>query len=170
MDGVVLVEPLLSVANERSPLWSARRWYEIGDRLFFFTRVFESYFPVDARDPAVVLQYPRDRFVPRSLYTGMFRVMDAVHGRAEDIDLPLLMILARQDKVIDVAAAERFYETCPASRKRRVYMDHGGHVIPWDYGWEQAVEEIVIFVDEEYKPASNKKKMLRELRQKYCVK
>ncbi len=145
-DGVVLIAPLVKVARDRSPLLSARAWYEVGENLFLFTDVVESPFP---RDTIVSEQEAPDfrtPFVPRGVYRSMFAVLDDIDGRAAEFRTPLLMVVSQRDRVVDTAAAERFFEEAPAARKEILRTAEAGHVIPLDRGWRDVTERIDAFI------------------------
>src|SRR5690606_32080871 len=50
-DRCVLIAPCVAVSNRRSPVLSVRTWHTLGRWTLFFTRVTETPFPNDARDP-----------------------------------------------------------------------------------------------------------------------
>jgi esterase/lipase len=53
--------------------------------------------------------------------------------------------------VIEWEAAEAFFAEIGTTRKRLVFNDRSGHVLPVDYGWESVADEIVTFIDENSK-------------------
>ena len=146
VDGVVLLAPLFSVSGEKSPLMSARAWYEFTERTMHFTRTIESALAVDLHDTAAKSIDARDRFVPRSIYDEMFALLDEVNPRRSQIEKPLLLVVSRQDEVIDTAEAVRFFDEVVSKQKEIMYDDQAGHVIPLDYGWEQVAKAVAEFV------------------------
>ncbi|NKB22946.1 MAG: hypothetical protein GKR87_00820 [Kiritimatiellae bacterium] len=58
------------------------------------------------------------------------------------------MVLSQAGKVIDSQASKEFYEDSAVPRKKIVYIEDAGHIIPWDYGWENVVDKIEQFVEE----------------------
>jgi len=150
VDAVVLLAPAVEVSNRRSPLLSTRAWHEIGRRLLWFTRITSSPFPNDCRDPAQ-REYPgRTVFVPVAVVDQTFALLDANRGRAPELNTPLLMVLAKDDQVVDWEAAEQFYQAASSEQKAIRFMAESGHVISLDYGWEELTHEIAAFLRDEH--------------------
>jgi carboxylesterase len=145
-DAVVLLAPLIRVSGRRSPLLSARAWHRVAGRALRFTRVTETPFRIDARDPAE-RDYPgRVRFTPRPLFDQLFLLIDRIRGRAPDLAAPLLMVLARHDRVVDNRAAERFFRDAGSRVKELRCAEDAGHAVPVDHGWERVTRDIAEFL------------------------
>ncbi len=144
--GLVLLAPLFQVSHRRSPGFSARSWYQFGEKSLIFTRIFESPFPLDVRDPMALKFDLHDRFIPRATYAEMFSAADAVKNRAANVKLPLIVFLSRSDRVVDYRAAERFFNGAGSAHKEIHYTDGAGHVIPLDNGWEKTTDLIAEFI------------------------
>lgn len=145
-DAVVLLAPLIRVSRRRSPLLSARAWHRFAGRTLRFTRITETPFTIDAKDPAE-RDYPgRVRFTPRSLFDQLFGLIDGIRHRAPDLTAPLLVFVAPDDLVVDNRAAERFFREAGSRVKTLRYTESAGHAIPVDYGWEEVTREIAEFV------------------------
>jgi carboxylesterase len=145
-DGVVLLAPLIDVCNRRSPLLPARAWYHILDSLLLFTDRIGMVFPPDLKDPATRALMKEDRYVPRVVYREMFALLRRNQARVATFRLPLLMVLGRDDLIVDNDAAVRFYRDCGAVSKQLIIAEEAGHMLPLDRGWEQRVEEIAAFI------------------------
>ena len=146
VDAVVLLAPAIKVSDRRSPLLSTRAWHEIGRRLLWFTTITSSPFPNDCRD-ASEREYPgRSVFVPTAVADQTFELLDNNHGRAAEFRTPLIMVLAKDDQVVDWEAAEQFYREASSEDKAIRFMEKSGHVIPLDYGWEDLTSEIAEFL------------------------
>lgn len=143
----VLIAPGIAVSNRRSPILSARTWHTIGSRTLIFTRVTETPFPNDAHNPAEQNLASRTRFCPRSVFDEFFRLIDRNRGRAREFHTPMLMVLSKDDQVVDWEAAHGFYDSAASPEKKLLFMDNAGHAIPVDYGWEKVADEIAAFVD-----------------------
>lgn len=145
-DGVIMLAPLFAVAGERSPVLSPEGWFHIGRRLFQQTDVLENEFPLVTYD-ASAADYPyRDRFVPMNVYRDLFRLMAAVEGRAGELTHPVWMAVAREDVVIDTAAAHNFFDELGSMRSARVLLERSGHVIPIDAEWPRVAREAATFI------------------------
>ncbi len=146
VDAVVLIAPAVEVSNNRSPIIPVRGWHEFANSGFFFTRILYSPFQNDCHDPDE-REYPgRMVFTPLNTAEQTFQLIDNNRGRADEIKLPLLMVLSKEDKVIDWRAAEKFYNDVSAKRKDIYFTKDAGHTIPFDYGWDDLTDEIAEFV------------------------
>lgn len=149
VDGVILLAPLLEVSNDNSPLLPARTWHKFGTHCLFITTILENYLPVDIHDPKVREKHQVfcDRFIPRVVYNELFKLLDSINGKANEFNLPLLMMLSSDDKVINPKTAERFYEEAASTSKHIIFLKNSGHVIPLDYQWKDAVSDISEFIE-----------------------
>lgn len=145
VDGMVLLAPLFDVCNRRSPLFPARTWYAILDRVLLFTDSVRMAFPPDVWDKSALELMREDKFIPRVVIRELFRLVARNRERAKAFHIPLLMILSRHDLVVDNAATERFFQDCAARPKRLRYVEDAGHMLPIDRGWERIVEEAAAF-------------------------
>jgi alpha-beta hydrolase superfamily lysophospholipase len=147
-DGLVLIAPLIQVSGKRSPLLPPRTWFAILDRLLVFTDVTRTPFPPDVKDAEAARLIQRDLFNPRSTHRQLFALVERNRDRAKTFRKPLLMLRSDDDAVVDTEAAEQFFLDC-ASRNKRDHLFHdSAHVIPLDFEWREATEDIVKFVEE----------------------
>jgi esterase/lipase len=144
----VLLAPLLGVCNRRSPLLSTRTWFYLLDHSLWFTDRIGPVFAPDLHDPEGLALLNTDRFVPRTLYREMFTLMARNCRQAHSFGIPLLMVLSRNDLIVDNPAAERFFQECAAAPKQLKYQEEAGHVLPLDGGWKELVEDIIKFLAE----------------------
>jgi carboxylesterase len=149
VDGVVLLAPLIAVSNQRSPLLTAEAWFHVLDHTLIFSDRVAMLLPPDVRDPHALEKMKEDRFIPRTIYREMFKLIDRNRERGARFSSPLLLVLARSDQVIDSPSAERFFNECASTRKRIEWRDQAGHVLPIDYGWKQLVDDIDRFASEQ---------------------
>jgi carboxylesterase len=145
VDGLVLLAPLLEVSRKRSPVLSPRRWFKLGTGLTLFNDLVESYFPIDMRDMEAARQYPRDVFVPVSVYEGLFELLDQVTTKEGPLHVPLFTALSPTDRVVDSPSAEAWFHRTDAPRKLLVMASNSGHVIPWDMDWAEVTREVAAF-------------------------
>ncbi len=145
VDGMVLLAPLFDVCNKRSPLLPARVWYRLLDRLLLFTDYVGMLHPPDVWDKSALAVMREDKYVPRVIIRELFGLLGRNRGRAKAFRIPLLMVLARHDLVVDNAASERFFNDCAAQPKQLVYVENAGHMLPIDQGWEKLVDETAQF-------------------------
>lgn len=148
-DGVALLAPAVDVSNYRSPLLPTRYWQTIGHWLFLFTTIYESpYDRNDARDPAVRNPAGKPPFSTRNIVQQSIGLMDHNRYRAGEIRMPMLMVLTRDDRVVDWTAAERFYEATGSSFKRICFFDTSGHALTLDHDWPAVTQQIVDFIQQ----------------------
>jgi len=147
IDGLILLAPAIEVSNVRSPIFSARFWHELGKRCLFFTTVVENPFAIDAKDKQESGRKDRNHFSPISVIDETFSLIDANRGRATEISVPTLMILTRDDRVIDLASCEEFFQQLGSENKQLAYNDRSGHALPYDFGWEQVVALVDKFIE-----------------------
>ena len=145
-DAVVLLAPAVNVSSRRSPLLSTRTWHEIAKRLLPFTRVTSSPFSNDCHYAAAGEYAGRTSFTPLAVAEETFQLIDANLGRAANFKTPLMMVLAKDDQVIDWQAAEQFYQQASSKDKAFRFMPDCGHAIPVDHGWETLTREIADFL------------------------
>jgi len=145
VDGVILLAPLIAVATVRSPLLPARSWHKLGKKLLLFTNIVENPFTVDAHSAEARAYDMYSRFYPSNLYDEIFEITDTIEGRAGELTLPMLMVLSRNDDIIDSEAARVYYEASSSRRKHLHWMEEAGHMIPIDSGWQELAQEIAEF-------------------------
>lgn len=143
--GVIVQAPLLQVSNARSPLLTPRAWYRIVDGTLLFTRFVDNIFGPDLQDESMRGVQKRERYIPRETYRALFQLIDALAPRAPELQGPLLMFLASEDRVIDTPYAQEWFEACTCA-KRLVERTGVGHVLPLDYGWEDRADETLRFI------------------------
>jgi alpha-beta hydrolase superfamily lysophospholipase len=148
VDGMVLLAPLFGVCNLRSPLLPARTWFRLLDPLLIFTDYVGTSYPPDLWDKDALPLLRDDKFIPRVVIRDLFALIDRNRPRAGGFRIPLLMVLARHDRVVDNAAAERFFHECAAGPKRLLEVANAGHMLPIDQGWETVVDEAARFFRE----------------------
>ncbi len=145
---VVLIAPAIEVSNARSPFLSTRFWHEFAKRTLVFTRIVLSPFDYDVHDPSVIPTIPQRQFTPRAIVDQTFAMIDQNRGQASRINVPLLMIVSPTDQVIDTPAAEAYFNAWGNSLKTLHVQVQAGHLIPLDYGWQDAVLAIVEFLED----------------------
>lgn len=145
--GIILVAPLLEVSSQRSPVLHPKTWFKIVDTLALCTRRVQSIFPVDAVDSSVQEGYPREEFIPvtiiRSLFDAEKEAWAARHHRFP----PVLLLQAQQDRVVDNAAASRFFEQIQSDKKECLVFPASGHIIPRDRQWREALAAMMEFME-----------------------
>ena len=145
VDAAVLLAPAVEVSNRRSPLLPTRAWHEIGRRILWFTTITESPFADGCHDPAGCGFPGKTAYTPTSIAQETFELIDANRSRAGELGMPLLMVLASDDPVIDVAAAKEFFSRAPHGDNQLLTVPDSGHMLPVDRDWATIVKAIARF-------------------------
>lgn len=147
VDGVVLLAPAVEVSNARSPLLPTRFWHEFTRWTLYFTRYVESPFTYDLRDPEVMETFPQQPFTPRNIVDQTFHLVDANRGRAAELQLPMLMIVAQVDRIIDTPAAKKFFTQWGGDQKELIEQEKSGHMLTIDYQWREVMTAVADFAE-----------------------
>lgn len=150
-DAAILLAPAIAVANDRSPVFSARTWHRIASVALPFTQYFFSPFDRnDAVDPAVRNPANKPPFSSRLIVDQAFALMDANRQAAPDVTTPVMMVVSSRDAVVDWRAAQQFYEELGSREKRLHIYDSSAHALPEDLDWQhvvQIIDEYVVAVE-----------------------
>jgi carboxylesterase len=145
VDGLVLLAPLIAVSSDRSPLLPARAWYRLGKKLMIFTRIMENPFTIDSHSADARAYDMYSRFFPSNVYDEIFEITDNIEERAGELKVPMLMVISRNDDIIDSEVAHAYYEESSSRRKRLLWMEEALHMIPIDTGWQDVALAISEF-------------------------
>ena len=145
VDGLILAAPAIGISDSRSPFFSVKTWHSILNRTLVFSEVTQSPFGIDAVDKSERQSIMRMPFTPRKVIDQTFEMMDRNHNREKDLRMPVLMLLAKQDKVIDNNAAKNFFNKLPNAKNRMVEFENSAHAILVDFDWPNVAIEIAKF-------------------------
>ena len=144
--GLVVLAPLIRVSRRRSPLLPPAVWFRVARVVFCLSRTFESCFASTTTavdDPGFVTR--RDRFIPFNTYCSVFALVNDLASRAPALRVPVFAALAAEDRVVDSAAAERWFSAVTAPKRIRI-IPEVAHEIPMQLGWQQLTDEMMEFV------------------------
>ena len=148
VSGVIALAPMIRVSRKRSPVLSPALWFQLANRLFLFSRIFESCFKTRsaaADDPSFVIH--RDRFIPFATYCNVFALIDALAPRATHLRVPVFAALPSEDRVVDTPAAQRWFSGVPAPKVIHT-LPHLTHVLLLEHGWQHLTDEIASFIEQ----------------------
>lgn len=145
VESLTLLSPAIGVSSDRSPVLPVRWWHNVSG-LLVFTRTVWSPYSNDILDPEAQDDSFRTRFTPRRVINQTFELVDANRELAPAMRTPLLMVISREDHVVDWKAAGEFHSAWAGAPKQLVFNDRSGHVIPVDHGWEDVVVRIKSFL------------------------
>lgn len=146
-DGVVLMAPAIDVSNRRSPVFPVHTWHKLSGALLF-TRYTHSPFPPDTQDPELTDFPNRTPFTPRSVIADTFRLIESNRGRADEIQLPVLLAISDKDEVTDHEASGAWFEQLRSEQKKLIWINESGHQMQYDLGWQKISDAILEFVAE----------------------
>ena len=86
-----------------------------------------------------------------TVYDAMFRLAHDVRARPAAVQVPVLVLVPGRDLVVSREATLTYFESLRADRKQLIVSEKAGHVVPLDYGWEDAVAAVHSFVGEQEK-------------------
>lgn len=144
--GLALLAPLIHVSKSRSPLLPPAVWFQLARVTLSLSPTFESCFSANGAavdDPSFT--YRRDRFIPFCVYRGLFELVRANRGRAEQLTQPVFAITAERDAVVDTPEALRWLARCPGPKQLQARSDIG-HVIPLEIGWQTFTDDLAAFI------------------------
>lgn len=150
--GVVALAPLICVSRRRSPLLPPAVWFRLARVVFCLSPTFESCFASTTTavdDPAFVTR--RDRFIPFNTYCSVFAIVNGLATRAPALRVPVFAALAAEDRVVDSAAAERWFSAVTAPKRVRIIPDVA-HELPMQLGWQQLTDEMADFIEAQERP------------------
>lgn len=142
-DFAVLLAPAVAVSDSRAPLFSTRTWHEVSQRLFVFTRVLRTPFPMDCHADGQDDYLGRMPFSSSKIADELFKLMDRNAVRAAELTTPTTMFVCRGDPIVDSPAAEAYFRQIGAEDKELIVLEKSGHEVPLDQEWPRVVEAIV---------------------------
>lgn len=141
-DFAVLLAPAVAVSNSRAPILSTRTWHEISQRLFLFTDVLRTPYPMDIHAEGKTDHLGRMPFSSKSIADELFKLMDRNLVRPSEITTPLTMIVCQDDPIVDTPAAEAYFERIGSASNELIVLEDSGHEVPLDQEWPRVVEAI----------------------------
>ncbi|MDD2599027.1 MAG: alpha/beta hydrolase [Kiritimatiellae bacterium] len=146
--GVATLAPLLRVSNHRVPLFTARFWFELGSRVLWLTRAFES--PFTERLTAVddpQFTYIVDKFIPCRVYEILFSLTKSNRNVELPENMPVFCAISARDKVIDNNAVLEWYEHLP--NPKALYVDQdAAHAVLYGQNWHEITDTLGRFIAE----------------------
>jgi len=144
--GLVLLAPLFEVSSQRSPLnLPPKIWFSLARICLPFITIVENKLPLDAFDRNIAESHPRDIFIPMRIYDELFKLIDSINSTPQRIELPILLIVAANDQVVNPNAAKKWIKK-HATQSNIIELPHSGHLIPLDTQWMNATLETVRFI------------------------
>ena len=148
VDGLVLMAPLLKVSSQRSPLLTPEQWFTVSSYVLPFSSMVENVFGLELVSAQPPQDDGRDRFIPRGIYRELFGLCHQVQDGSRTLSMPVMLITAEADQVIDNPSAIAFVESLDVPKKRMLHLEHSAHAIPLDGERSLVAEAIWNFTSE----------------------
>lgn len=146
-DALVLVNPFLKVRHKALYVLPPRFWHNVGRHLV--SHVVQPHFLVHVNRPEGREALVGYRAMPVRAITELFEIGDRA-AAADPGDVPVLMLLSEHDGVVAPAAVRARYDSLRTPDKSLVTYGRSDHVLFLDYDRQEAIEEVVRFLE---KPA-----------------
>ena len=148
VSGVAVLAPMVRISRRRSPLLPPGAWFALARVTLCLSPTFESCFSAvmaAVDDPGFT--FLRDKFIPFSVYHGLFQLMRALRGQAGRVACPVFAVTAENDSVVDTPAALRWLDGCRAPKEIHARTDIA-HVVPLETEWQALADALAAFVRE----------------------
>ncbi|MDP3937041.1 MAG: alpha/beta fold hydrolase [Deltaproteobacteria bacterium] len=102
----------------------------------------------DIKDPVALARHPSYKMQSLAAANSLRELLELLPGDFSALRMPLLVMVAAEDHVIELSGARRLYAEAPATDKRFVVLEDSYHVITVDREAERVRREVVEFVRE----------------------
>ncbi len=148
VSGAVLLAPLIEVSRARSPVLTPETWYRIVKVLVpalpYFPSIFKEY--LCAEDDSS-FRYRRDHFIHLSRYSTLFDAVRHIKNIAPiDLQVPLMVFAAGNDRVVDTGATRKWFSCC-GENQNLIVVDGAPHVIPLILSWKEITDQMIDFME-----------------------
>jgi carboxylesterase len=122
------------------------------DRRMALARLLVSFMPyshkdlADLQDPIALAEHADYDLFPTRAVAELNALMRHTRRRLTQIDVPLLLIFARHDRVVSLNALQTIWSRVASTDKQQLILERGGHIVTEDYDKEIAFAAIEQFV------------------------
>jgi carboxylesterase len=122
------------------------------DRRMALARVLAPFLPyshkdlADLHDPIALAEHADYELFPTRAVAELNALMRHTRRRLNQIDVPLLLIFARNDRVVPLSALDYLWPRVASTDKQQIILEHGGHIVTEDYDKEIAFAAIDQFL------------------------
>jgi carboxylesterase len=102
--------------------------------------------PADLQDPIALAAHADYDLFPTRAIAELNALMRHTRRRLKQIDVPLLLIFARHDRVVSLAALDTIWSRVTLTDKQQLILERGGHIITEDYDKDVAFAQIESFL------------------------
>jgi carboxylesterase len=124
------------------------------DRRMAFARLltpFKRYSPkdlADLHDPLALAEHADYDLFPTRAVAELNALMRHTRRRLRQIEVPLLLIFARRDRVVSLDTLDYIWPRVTSPDKQRVILERGGHIVTEDYDKDIAFAAIEQFLQQ----------------------
>ncbi len=124
------------------------------DRRLKYARLLALFLPytdkglADLHDPKALADHADYLRIPTRSAAELYSLTRALERDLPRIDIPLLVIQARRDRVVPPDNAQSIFDRVATTEKRLLWLDRGGHIATEDYDKEIVFEETRRFIEE----------------------
>lgn len=124
------------------------------DRRMAIARLLAPFMPyarkdlADLHDPIALAEHADYELFPTRAVAELNALMRHTRRRLQQIDVPLLLIFARHDRVVSLDALDTIWSRVASADKQRVILERGGHIITEDYDKAIAFAAIDRFIQQ----------------------
>ncbi|CAG0929550.1 Thermostable monoacylglycerol lipase [Thermoflexales bacterium] len=106
----------------------------------------------DLHDPVALAEHADYELFPTRAVAQLHSLMLHTRRRLKQIDVPLLLILARHDQVVSLDALDFIWPRVRSTDKEYLILERGGHIVTEDYDKATAFEAVARFL-QKHRPA-----------------
>jgi carboxylesterase len=108
----------------------------------------------DLHDPIALAEHADYELFPTRAVAELNALMRHTRRHLARIDVPLLLIFARRDRVVSLDTLEYIWPRVASADKQQIILEHGGHIVTEDYDKETAFAAIEQFLQQHSPGAS----------------
>ena len=102
----------------------------------------------DLHDPIALAEHADYELFPTRAVAELNALMRHTRRRLNRIAVPLLLIFARHDRVVSLAALDTIWSRVASADKQQLILERGGHIVTEDYDKEIAFAAIDRFLQQ----------------------
>ncbi len=124
------------------------------DRRMALARLLTPFMPysrkdlADLHDPIALAEHADYELFPTHAVAELHALMRRTRRALHQIDVPLLLVFARHDRVVSLNALDTLWSRVASTDKQQLILERGGHIVTEDYDKEIAFAAIERFLQQ----------------------
>ena len=124
------------------------------DRRMAIARLLAPFMPyshkglADLQDPIALAEHADYELFPTRAIAELNALMRHTRRALHQVDVPLLLVFARQDQVVSLNALDTIWSRVASTDKQQLILERGGHIVTEDYDKEIAFAAIHQFLQQ----------------------